>query len=722
MKQTLLIALLFILSFFRLTDSYAQARVIGYVSGYEVSSANLNSFNWQGLTDVYYGSINPAPDGRLITSKVGNPLFDFDMNAFTWMKNTLKTSYPDKKMWIVLGGTDIPGVRSARLESVCGNVAYRTMLINDLINFAGANNLDGIVIDWEFPTTASQTMAHHNFIAQLKDMINQWGLHVKIACVVGGEYKNIINHLLYIQKQTIDLVDYIDVLTFQFPQSYNPNDHATLEDAQNSLNTWAGNNVLGLSVPKQKLTMAIPFFGLDAFRSRYTAYSNEPNYVSAYNTGGASGLYYNSKTTIDNKVSWTMMNGFGGVVMYDLLQDRSGPFSLQDVVQQAIASHPIGATFLNPILIGNLKNTMNYTHQTSNAISNNYKNDYGNLSDDIFYQFTLTEPLKVSISLCNGGDANFDTYLYLLDNQKNVIIKNDDNGPLCTSRKSSIVRILNPGTYFIIVEGYNSSSGTYQLQVNWSSNITQPVGATFANPIKLGAISEPTTTLPLTIVNNNVSNSYGDDYTNTMAHGQNSDDVIYKFDLLNESRVTVSTCESDFDTYIHLIDTLKREIGYDDDYGPSCATNNRSSLVLGLLNGEMADVTKGKFKDFLPKGTYFIVVEGYADNSGNIQGSILVETKEFLKGQGLLRTSNLSETTNNFTISPNPASQQFTLTLPVEEDSEIQILDEAGKIVKSIKTSMVENFIDVHELDSGIYLVQIIQWNTIVRKKLSIVK
>lgn len=142
---------------------------------------------------------------------------------------------------------------------------------------------------------------------------------------------------------------------------------------------------------------------------------------------------------------------------------------------------PIGANLNSPIIVGTLNVGNTFTDTKSNAPANGYGNNIGQASDDIYYKFVLNTAAKVNLSHCASG---FDTYMYLLDANGNTISSNDDNGPLCSGVKSSIVTTLLAGTYYVVSEGYGTNSG------NITTSITiQLAGTNMINPINLGTLA-----------------------------------------------------------------------------------------------------------------------------------------------------------------------------------------------------------------------------------------
>ena len=100
-------------------------------------------------------------------------------------------------------------------------------------------------------------------------------------------------------------------------------------------------------------------------------------------------------------------------------------------------------------------------------------NECGNAAEDRWYSFTIATSADVTISLCNSG---YDTYLRLYNGGAancgvaTQIASNDDNGPACAGTRSSLSQVgLAVGTYIIMIEGYSSSVGTYQLDITVSN-------------------------------------------------------------------------------------------------------------------------------------------------------------------------------------------------------------------------------------------------------------
>lgn len=126
------------------------------------------------------------------------------------------------------------------------------------------------------------------------------------------------------------------------------------------------------------------------------------------------------------------------------------------------------------ITLGNIVPGGQYlSHYNSNeCYSNNYPSSPGN---DVFYEFTITQPIGLKISLCAA--AAFKTNLYLLDGTCAQIAFNDS---FCSNTSEIQTAICIPGTYYIIVDGDSTiDMGTFTLTV--SEDTSQIVKANAGN-------------------------------------------------------------------------------------------------------------------------------------------------------------------------------------------------------------------------------------------------
>jgi hypothetical protein len=98
--------------------------------------------------------------------------------------------------------------------------------------------------------------------------------------------------------------------------------------------------------------------------------------------------------------------------------------------------------------------------------------DVNNAGPERIHQFTINQQSSVSITL-TGVSPNIDLELFLLNSNcigKTCIAKS----VLPAGQNESIIVTLNPGTYYVVVDGFQNYSGAYTLTVN-CGNCPPPV-------------------------------------------------------------------------------------------------------------------------------------------------------------------------------------------------------------------------------------------------------
>ncbi len=106
----------------------------------------------------------------------------------------------------------------------------------------------------------------------------------------------------------------------------------------------------------------------------------------------------------------------------------------------------------------------------SNTATSGYTNQFsGQSSADIFFRFTTGSCIdSIAISTCGSA---MDTYLHLLNSAGTVITFNDDDGLICAGTPASIKSAVAPNTtYYIVAEGYSTTTGSFNLSVNQIDN------------------------------------------------------------------------------------------------------------------------------------------------------------------------------------------------------------------------------------------------------------
>jgi chitinase len=483
MMKKLLMAVLMILSLYQVN---AQ-KIVGYLPSYrDPSTSNIQ---YAKLNTIIYAFINCNTNGTLITTTGGGAAWDFSMTHFLTVKANCNTY--GTKLSISLGGADAGNLRSSRLNSVCGNATYRASLVSDLVNFATTHNLYGIDVDWEFPKTTAEKNNHEALLSDLRTAINaSSNPNIKIGVAVGGEYSGGINHLNYFNNNAVQYVDDFHLMTYDFPATYDANNHSTETDAQNSFNAW--NSTKG--VPKSKMYIGVPFYGRNPARTLESEYNVFSVGAASFNVDNYSGYYYNGKTTLENKATWVMGQGGQGIMIWDLGQDRTDAYSLLSVLYTKMsticpAPQPnlgpdvgfcTGSVTLDPSIAQAAGRTFSWKQNGSYVVTNSLTANTYNTSTGGAFIVEVTQGgcTKSDQIVVTSGSSLGVTNATRCGPGSVTLSVNTAGGPFDWYAASTGGAVLNTGANYTFNE---TTSKTYYVQENTGSS-TYSGGKAVINP------------------------------------------------------------------------------------------------------------------------------------------------------------------------------------------------------------------------------------------------
>jgi hypothetical protein len=140
-------------------------------------------------------------------------------------------------------------------------------------------------------------------------------------------------------------------------------------------------------------------------------------------------------------------------------------------------------------------------------------------------------------------DARFDAVLYVRKDDcadENAEVECNDDAPSGGRRKSRIERVLEPGRYFVFVDGYNQESGVYKLTVT-TSDVVALADACRHAPRLVAGRSVASTTAGLV-----------DDAQAICGGGAEGADAPWRFDLAERSRVRLVEHSDEVAPVLHV--------------------------------------------------------------------------------------------------------------------------------------------------------------------------
>lgn len=296
-------------------------KVMGYLPSW---SGSVSQIQFANLTHINYAFLIPTASGGY--QPIDNP------SKLSSMVSAAHAS--GVKALISVGG----GGGGGGFAGIVASPSNITAFVNNMLSFCNQYSLDGVDIDWEYPSTGTQATNFQTMLTQLSTALHNNGKILSIAVIgLGGDY---------VLSGVFNVVDVVMIMAYDD----NNFQHSTYELATQCMAYW-----LGRGCPASKAVLGVPFYGHDS--------SQDPNSDAAeveYNTilsDGAnpaldvfSTFGYNGLLTMKSKTSYAMSVG-GGVGIWELSGDATGTGSLLSAIHSVVnaggavsTNAPVGTT------------------------------------------------------------------------------------------------------------------------------------------------------------------------------------------------------------------------------------------------------------------------------------------------------------------------------------------------------------------------------------------
>lgn len=197
-------------------------------------------------------------------------------------------------------------------------------------------------------------------------------------------------------------------------------------------------------------------------------------------------------------------------------------------------------------------------------------------SPERVHRFELEQRAQVAISL----QSTFDGALYLLRTCGDVSTMLDCNDDAPDTTHSRIDTTLEPGTYYLVVDGYGTEAGSYTLEASITPLRPVQEVCNDAQALRVGQPASAST------------QGAADYFQATCADGARMPDRVYFLDVNQRSRMRVRQ-QSDHDGALYIRSSCTdptTEIGCNDDY-----RDTRGSLITQIVD----------------PGRYFVYADGF---------------------------------------------------------------------------------------------------------------
>ncbi|MFH1568567.1 MAG: glycosyl hydrolase family 18 protein [Gemmatimonadota bacterium] len=315
--------------------SLRQVRVIGYMPAWKDLRSTVERTDLTRLTHINVAFLNPDSSGAL-TAENGPVCMggatDADLRYLVEKAHGARV-----RVLASLGGGVIPRC-SGDWESLL-QPAARQRLVDNLVAFAAAYDLDGIDVDLEgvLLTAIDRAGNYTPFVQALAAALRPAGklLTCATASYGGG----------MVPVESIPFFDFVNVMSYD---AIGPSwgvagsEHSTYEQALAHLDTWRARGLM-----PDKLVLGVPFYGY-GFGGQYRRGYSYREILDTFGAAAASAdlvgtacagcsyVTYNGRETIRRKTRLALERG-SGVMIWEMSQDAPAPGDLLGVIHEEIA-------------------------------------------------------------------------------------------------------------------------------------------------------------------------------------------------------------------------------------------------------------------------------------------------------------------------------------------------------------------------------------------------
>ena len=358
----------------------------------------------------------------------------------------------------------------------------------------------------------------------------------------------------------------------------------------------------------------------------------------------------------------------------------------------------------------------------------------GNTAPGVWYKLAGTGT-QLAVSTCNAG-TNFDTKLQVWSGACGSLVcvgGNDDfSGCSFSSLRSRYVFNAAEGTdYYILVTGFSSNTGAYQLSVEGECDVTPPPPACTADGIYDNACDADCLTLGVTTNFTNVgataqvgepnpgAGTVGTSPSCDATDGWCSfeldidNSVWFKFVAPASGCVDIEVLTADYQMAVWSVGDCGNfatytEVGANDDGGPSFAPALFDLAVT-------------------PGNTYYVQIDGYDGTAA--AGTVLVSDCTANRTQNLSSTLTIKDFDPNMLsvgeIFPNPVNSgvaNLNINAVRDVEAQVQLFDQTGKLMQQSKHLLYGGLntlqLDVAGYAAGIYYAVVKIDSELFQKKL----
>jgi chitinase len=297
--------------------------VVGYFPSYR-SLADVPDVKFRMTNVVVYSFYQVNASGSLVAPS--SPVAGLTAVATKAKANNSK---------ILLGINDASGDGKTHFKNMASTQAGRTNFIRQVMNVVRSQQLDGVDVDWEFPTTSDGSdITFTALIKELSDSLHRDGAYYLSCAVTAGKYAGGIRDA--IRNEIFPVVDFFNIMAYDDFSTTTPyRHHSDYTLATVCLNYWLTTR----GMPAAKAVLGLPGYGRPSgitqsntvlsYRSILTQGGSAQSDSAIVTAGSFSNytIYYNGQYTIKRKAKLAK-DIAGGVMLWEKWQDAPDGNSL----------------------------------------------------------------------------------------------------------------------------------------------------------------------------------------------------------------------------------------------------------------------------------------------------------------------------------------------------------------------------------------------------------
>lgn len=288
------------------THAVTKGYMVGYFGSWNAwGGYRAGNVPWDKLTHVIFSFLTPSASGSFN---------DFDGTEKAELPNLVSQAHA-KGVKILVSAGGVNG--SSGFAALAANAGARSTFANNLRTYVDNNNLDGVDIDWEYPSNFTDS---GNYALLIKDIRAKMSGKLVTAAIAPDDLKG-----KFLPRSALLLFDFCSIMSFDYTGAFPGSlvgQHSTLTHCKNGLLYWKARGLI-----KDKCVTGIPQYGKNfnaggadmAYNNIVSSYPNLPAATDVTNN-----VYFNGPGTVKDKATYVAQNSYAGCMFWELSQDRSG--------------------------------------------------------------------------------------------------------------------------------------------------------------------------------------------------------------------------------------------------------------------------------------------------------------------------------------------------------------------------------------------------------------